>query len=247
MEIITSTDNQTVKRLGRLKQKKYRDLEGEFFIEGANNVLDTARACPESVKLVVLSESADKRVGADFSAFRSMVFSDALFDKITETENASGVLSINAIPTSKLPTSNKCILLDRVRDPGNVGTILRTAVAAGYDVILNNCADVFAPKVVRSAMSAIVKCRIAFDISHVDIKKLGYEIIACDMGGENVFTSVKPSGKYCIVVGNEANGICDELRRAADVTLSIPQENIESLNASVAAGIMMYALAYIQK
>lgn len=247
MEIITSTDNQTVKRIGRLKQKKYRDRDGEFYIEGLANVLDTARAVPDSVKLVVLSESAAKRCGAEFRSFKSVVFSDELFDKVTDTESASGVLSINSMPPQKMPSARACVLLDRVRDPGNVGTILRTAVAAGYDVILNNCADVFAPKVVRSAMSAIVKCNISFDLPPEQIKKLGYELIACDMGGESVFGAELPAGKYCIAIGNEASGISDEVLKLSDRILSLPQKNIESLNAAVAAGIMMYALAFIRK
>ncbi len=245
MEIITSTENQTFKRLGRLKQKKYRDRDGEYFIEGVSNVLDTARACPDSVRLVVLSERALSRCGGEFSGFETAVFSDRLFDKVTETENASGVLSVNSMPKSKLPSSDACILLDRVRDPGNVGTILRTAVAAGYDVVLNNCADVFSPKVVRSAMSAIIKCNMAFDIAPTEIKKLGYTLIACDMGGDNVFSSNKPRGKYCIAVGNEAEGISDAVKLAADKTLAVPQRNIESLNVAVAAGVMMYVLQNI--
>lgn len=244
MEIITSQTNATVKRLGRLKLKKYRDQSGEFFTEGYKNVLDTCAAAPELVRLIVLSESAYKKTGERFVDFDTVVLSDTLFDKVCETKNSQGVLSVNALPRSAFPQSERCILLDRVRDPGNVGTILRTAVACGYDVVVNNCADIYSPKVTRSAMSAVLKCNIGVDISVEEIKKAGYEIIAADMGGENVFKFESPRGKYCVIVGNEADGVSDGILRCADRTASIPQNNMESLNAAVAAGIIMFTLRY---
>lgn len=244
MEIIKSPSNQTVKRIEKLKQKKYREENGEFFIEGYKNVLDTAFAMPKSVRAVVLSEGAYKEYGSDFNGFNLTVLSDALFEKISQTENSQGVISINSSPKSVFPSKPRCILLDRVRDPGNVGTILRTACACGYSVVLDNCADFLSPKVVRSGMSAILKCEIGVDILPEDIKKAGYELIAADMNGNNLFDCEKPKAKYCIVIGNEADGISERVKNLCDRTLSIPMENIESLNAAVAAAVVMYGLKY---
>ena len=243
MEIITSPDNKTVKRIVKLKQKKYRTEYDEFFVEGYKNVADTCVAAPKLVKCVVLSESAYVKSGSDFADYETVVLADNLFDKISETQNSQGVLSVNAIPKSVFPCSKACILLDRVRDPGNVGTILRTAVACGYDVVANNCADIYSPKVVRSAMSAIVKCNIGLDIAPSELKAHGYEVIAADMSGENVFTA-KHSEKYCVVIGNEAEGVSEDIIKSSDRLLAVPQENIESLNAAVAAAVMMFALKY---
>ncbi|MBD5132316.1 MAG: RNA methyltransferase [Clostridiales bacterium] len=240
MEIITSTDNKTVKRLNKLKQKKYRDEYGEFFVEGYKNVLDTCAAGAE-VRYVVLSQSAYRAFGEKFADHSVVVLGDGLFDKITETQNSQGVLCVCAASPSAFPQNNRVVLLDRVRDPGNVGTILRTAVAFGYDVVLNNCCDVYSPKVVRSAMSAVVKCRIGRDISPDKLKRSGYELIVADMDGENI-TSANCADKYCIVIGNEADGVSDEIMKLADKKISIPQDNIESLNAAVAAAIMMFEL-----
>ena len=241
MDIITSSDNKLVKKLNKLKQKKYRDEYGEFFVEGYKNVLDSVRARPQSVRTVILCEKS-AFFAPEFDGFETVVFSDALFDRVCETENGQGVMSVHAVPSSAFPERD-VILLDRVRDPGNVGTILRTALAAGYDVVLDNCADAFSPKVVRSAMSAVLKCRTAFDIDVEELKRAGYEIICADMGGDNVFEADKPRGRYCIVIGNEADGISDGIKRASDRILSVPQSgDIESLNAAVAAGVMMYAL-----
>lgn len=246
MEIIVSADNKTVKRIGKLKQKKYRDETGEYFAEGYKNVFDTFSARPELVRSIVMSESAFRSDGSEFSPFSPTVLSDRLYEKITETESARGVLAIVRKDELSFPEKNRCVLLDRVRDPGNVGTIIRTAVACGYDVVLNDCADVYSPKVVRSAMSAIVNCGISSEIPCARLKSSGYEIIVADMKGDNIFEAEKPD-KYCVVIGNEGDGVCGEILACADRLLSIPQENIESLNAAVAAGIMMFGLRYAAK
>lgn len=243
MEVIKSADNRTVKHIVKLKDKKYRDEWGEFFAEGYKNVLDTICARPELVKYVVLSESAYAELGEKFVDYKLAVLSDKVFDKITDTKSCQGVLAVMEKPASAQPKSDCCILLDRVRDPGNVGTILRTAVACGYDVIVNNCADVYSPKVIRSAMSAAVKCHIGIDIAPSDIKNAGYSLIVADMHGDNVFKS-EHSGKYCIVVGNEADGVSAEIKAQADDLLALPQSNMESLNAAVAAAVMMFVLKF---
>lgn len=243
MEVIKSVDNRNVKHIAKLKDKKYRDEYNEFFCEGYKNVLDTVSARPELVKSVALSESAYAELGDKFVDYNLTVLSDTVFDKITDTKNCQGVLCVNEKPKSASPKSDCCILLDRVRDPGNVGTILRTAVACGYDVVANNCADVYSPKVIRSAMSAVVKCNIGVDIPVSDIKKAGYNLIVADMNGDNVFNATC-SGKYCIVVGNEAEGVSAEIKAQADKLLALPQSNMESLNAAVAASVMMFVLKY---
>ncbi len=245
MEIITSASNTFVKQICKLGQKKYRDECGQFVVEGYRNVIDTLSALPECVKTIVLSQSAYAAYSKDFEGHSLVVVSDAVMKKMSETENSQGVLSVNSQKRSEAPKSERCILLDRVRDPGNVGTILRTALAAGYDVVLNNCADIYSPKVVRSAMSAVVKCRVAFDMDVSQLKSLGYALFVADMGGQSVFDAEKPNGKYCIVIGNEADGVSGEIKACADRVLAIPQSGIESLNAAVAAGIMMYALRFM--
>ncbi|MDE7164585.1 MAG: RNA methyltransferase [Clostridiales bacterium] len=243
MEVIRSADNKTVKHIAKLKDKKYRDEYNEFFAEGYKNVLDTCSACPELIKSVVLSESAYSEIGEKFVDYNVTVIADTVFDKITDTKSYQGVLCVMEKPKSIEPTADCCILLDRVRDPGNVGTILRTAVACGYDVIVNNCADVYSPKVTRSAMSAVIKCNIGTNISPDAIKKAGYSLIVADMHGENVFKA-EHGDKYCIVVGNEAEGVSEEIKAQADKLLALPQSNMESLNAAVAAAVMMFVLKF---
>lgn len=243
MEIIRSADNKTVKHINKLKIKKYRDKYDEFIAEGYKNVLDTCKAKPKLVKYVVFGETAYAKYGAEFGELPAVVVDDKLFAKLAETQSSQGVLSVHKKPNAVFPKSEACILLDRVRDPGNVGTVLRTAVACGYDVVLNNCADAYSPKVVRSAMSAVVKCNIGIDIEPSALKKAGYSIIVADMYGKNVFEAAHVD-KYCIVIGNEADGVSHDIADIADASLCVPQSGIESLNAAVAAAVMMFALKY---
>lgn len=245
MELITSATNQLIKRINKLKLKKYRESTREFFVEGYKNVLDTATAKPELVKTVVFSRTGYESFGEEFAAFDfdTAVVADELFARIVETESAQGILSINTMPDAVFP-SRRCVLLEKVRDPGNVGTILRTACACGYDAVLNNCADVFSPKVARSAMSAIVKCNIGIDIALDELISAGYELIVADMSGQSVFEAARPEGKYCIIIGNEAEGVSDFAKEKCARILSLPQQDMESLNAAVAAGVMMYTLRY---
>ena len=244
MEIITSFTNKTVKYIASLCQKKRRAADGVFVAEGYKNVLDTVSALPENVVSVVMSESFAKMHADEFSEFNVSVTTDSVFSKMSETECSQGVLAVMEVLPEKLPESERCILLDRVRDPGNVGTILRTAAACGYDVIVNNCADIYSPKVTRSSMSALLKCRICSNEPPESIKKLGYELIAADMSGGNLFSMSKPSGKYCIVIGNEADGVSEEILGISDRTVAIPMENMESLNAAITAAVMMFELRY---
>lgn len=242
MEVITSLANATVKRIDKLKQKKYREQYGEFIVEGYRNAKDSADFAPQSVVCVVLDEDAFSKYGGEFSAFDTIVVSGAVMKKLSDAQTSQGVISVNRVKPFEFP-KRKCVLLDRVRDPGNVGTILRTAVAAGYDVVLNDCCDVYSPKVVRSAMSAVMKCRMCENIDVSALKEAGFSVVVADMSGRDVFCSPRPNGNYCIVIGNEANGVGESIRASADAVYSIPQEGVESLNAAVAAGVMMFALS----
>lgn len=242
MEVIRSAQNALVKRIVKLKQKKYRDEYSQFFTEGYRNVADTCAARPKSVVAVVFDERGYAEHGGEFADFPAHVVDSAVFAKMSDTESSQGVLSVNAIPPSAPPTDGAIVLLDRVRDPGNVGTILRSCCAFGYGAALIGCADVYSPKVVRSAMSAVLKCNISVDVAAEEIKAAGYELICADMDGESVVSAKKPSGRYCIVIGNEADGVSADIKRLCDRTVCVPQRNIESLNAGVAASILMYAL-----
>ena len=170
---------------------------------------------------------------------------DELFLRISTEKTPQGVLAVVKLPdTTVKPPQGSCILLDRLQDPGNVGTVIRTANAAGYtDIYLINCADAFSPKSVRASMGGVF---------HVNIYEGGYDevfaaiegasLICADMNGENIFDFTAPE-KFCLCIGNEGGGVSDTVCQRAEYTVKIPmRETCESLNAAVSAAIAMYVL-----
>ena len=141
-------------------------------------------------------------------------------------------------------TGSVSILLDGLQDPGNMGTIIRTAVAAGVkDIFAVNCCDPYSPKAVRSSMSGIFYVNIRTCDFNTAKEMLGdIPLIVADMCGESVF-SFTPPPKYCLVVGNEGNGVSDEARESAKYTVKIPMsKNSESLNAAISLAVTLYEL-----
>lgn len=240
--LITSRNNPFVRRVCSLREKKFRRESGEYIVEGVKQVREAVAAhC--GIRAVVAAESYAGDVFAPDALTR---VSDSVFEKLSDEPAPQGILAVLALPdTAPLPPEGCCLLLDGVADPGNLGTILRTANAAGYaDVYLRSCADPFAPKCVRAAMSGIffVRLHMGEDEALADALK-GITLICADMGGENVFSFSAPD-RFCLVIGNEGKGVSEEVRAACAQTVSIPMRpSCESLNAAVSAGILMYELA----
>ena len=237
MEVIISEDNKLYKRANKLKDKKYRDSYGEYLIEGLRGIADTPN---EQIKVVLAAE------GTDISAFdreKTVFLSAKLMNKLCLTDSGCPVMAIAEKKQEEDFASDFVLYLDRIRDPGNMGTIIRTAVAAGYEIVCDDCVDVYNPKVVRSCVSALAKARL-HDGNFIDIlAEKGYNIVGAALGGKNVFECDKPA-KLCLVIGNEANGIKEEILRKCDTICTIPMDNMESLNAAVSSGILMYYYKY---
>ena len=139
------------------------------------------------------------------------------------------------------------MVLDRLQDPGNIGTILRTADAAGYRlaVVMKGTADIFSPKVVRAATGSLFRMPVVFMDSNSELveftRAAGKKLVAACFDTERCYFDEDLTDNIALVIGNEGNGICKEIIESSDVKIKIPMHgNIESLNASVAAGILMY-------
>ena len=245
--VIKSISNEKVKFFRSLLTAKGRKQEGCYVAEGANLVKDIPAS--QKVKLLFVKESREEffRDITDAFSAEKVVLSDELFDRVSDTVSPAGIAAVIEIPKSaeiSALNDDKIIVLDHVSDAGNVGAVLRTAVAAGYtSAVLLGCADPYSPKAVRASMSAIFKIKLCFcDNSAFLCSKniVKYDIMVLDMMGENIFTQV-PRGKYALVVGNEAHGVSDDIK-AVGRKLSIPMAGMESLNAAVSAGVAMYLL-----
>ena len=236
--IITSKANPLIKKIVALGEKKFRKEYGEYLIEGVKPV-NECRDTGCEITCVVCSES----LSASYPD--AIVVSDELFCRISSEKSPQGVLAIVKLPDTGVTKPNGCcLLLDRLQDPGNLGTIIRTANAAGYeDLYLINCADAFSPKTVRASMSGIFHVRIHEGTYDEIFNALdGVPLICADMSGDNVFEFKSPEN-FCLCIGNEGGGLSRIVRDKADYTIKIPMRSTcESLNAGVSAAIAMYAL-----
>ncbi|MCD8200590.1 MAG: RNA methyltransferase [Clostridia bacterium] len=238
--IITSAQNPVARKIRDLAVTKRRKEYGEYLVEGTKPVREAVDAGCEIVGIVCTPEHEAEYPGA-------VVLSDDLFRRVSTEMNPQGVLAMVKVPeTLPAPPEGNCVLLDGLQDCGNVGTIIRTANAAGYkEIYCVNCADAYAPKTVRASMGGIFFTKVMAGSEEEILSTLtGIPIIACDMDGENMYAFVPPP-KFCLCIGNEGNGISDRILSLAQYKVSIPMEkDCESLNASVAAGIAMYHLKY---
>ncbi len=233
--------------LSKLQKKKYRDLDQKFLLESpkviweefSNPLLDSIYVTES-----FFAENKDKML------FKNIfMVSNSDMKKISAQINPVGIVALFDIPkTRKFAFKNKNILiLDSVQDPGNMGTIIRTADWYGFNsIFLNeNCADIYNPKVVGSSMGSIFNINLYrdFDLGILlrDLKKNDYKILASDLNGENF--DLKDIGKSALIVGNESKGIGRELLDLADLHFKIAKHGkAESLNVAVATGIIMNEL-----
>lgn len=246
--VIVSKQNPAVKELASLKEKKGRKERGAYLVEGFKMITECAAAFPQSIVRVALCETQPERLGwADRVAPEVLILGEDAFKAVSDEKTPQGAVAEVRIPSADIaPPAGKCLLLDGLSDPANVGAVIRTAAAAGYgEIYLAGCADPYSPKSVRASMSGIFYTKLMRGSREEILPALGgVPVIAADMGGENVF-SFTPPEKFCLCVGNEGNGLSDDVRARADFTVAIPMNGrMESLNAAVSAGILMYLLSH---
>ena len=248
---ITSTSNDRIKFLKTLKSKKGRSENGLYLIEGKRAVLD---AIEHGVKFksVLIEEGFNSSVSCDCEMIE---VSRKVIETLSETSSPEGIIAEAYIPDLSFDINKingLVIFLDRLQDAGNLGTIIRTADAlgAGAVVISENCVELFNPKTVRATMSSIFNIPIMLANESIStlqaIKDRGYTVYSAALAGED-FNSVKniDTNKSCIIIGNEGNGICDEILSFSDKIITLPMRGeAESLNAAIAAGILIYGFMF---
>ncbi len=258
-EMIRSTNNPEVIRIAKLHKRKHREQEGQFIVEGPH-LVDAALSAFASFQSIYCTEHfASTEIGMrylDVAATKEIqvkCVSDGVMKKISDLESPQGILGVVTMPPQPdwkdLLRGGIVVIVDRVQDPGNLGTILRTADSAGVEsvLLLEGSADAYNSKAVRSSMGSIFHVPIlqpvVFTEAFVHLKESGYQLIAADMDGECIYHEANLNKRSALVIGNEGQGIANEVLKFVDVTVRIPLlGNSESLNVAVACGIILYEI-----
>lgn len=252
MKNITSRNNEIFKNALKLTRKKYRDAEGRYLLEGVKPLRD-AFAQGLDVEWVFLRKTSAPGIGVIGEDIRIAVLEDRLFDEISDTETSQGVIAVvrkNPRDCFGFMGPGTAVILDRLQDPGNIGTIIRTAEAAGCSAVLavKGTGDIYSPKVVRSAAGSIMRMPVADNLEPEEAADLcrqaGKKIAVSCLEDAESYMEADLGADTAIVIGNEGRGVSEEFMKLADVKVKIPMKGeIESLNAAVAAGILMFAAA----
>ena len=251
---LTGLQNPVVKAAAELKQKKYRTQNGLYLAEGLRTAEEAvAYKAVETLFYVATDDDRTMRLLEDAAMqnIKLVCVNENVMKKIADTETPQGIIAVCKMRQPKLETllaSGKMLLvLDRVGDPGNIGTMLRTADAAGIGglVLLKGCADIYAPKTVRSSMGSLFHIPVLSGVSEQEFvsaaKKAGYDLLVTSLDGADNLYKADLSGRIAFVMGNEAGGVSETLLEKADKRVYIPMAGrAESLNVAMAAGIVMF-------
>lgn len=254
MDTIASNQNRIYKTCGKLGMKKYRDRMSLYLVEGEKLVGEACAAgCAETV---IVREDYHKQT--DFPGVDTVFMKGKLFSKIAHTETSQGIMAIVRKPKmdeklflEKISGGRgNVIVLDGLQDPGNIGTIIRTADAAGYSgaLMLKGTGDVFSPKVVRSAMGSLFRVPVFITDTPEEAEALlvrgGKKIIGTSLDAEKYYSEEDLTENIALVIGNEGNGMSEDFKSRTRLNIKIPMSGkVDSLNAAVAAGILMYQSA----
>ena len=247
MEFINSLDNSTIKKIKKLKQRKYREEEKKFLAEG-RKFLDFTYT-PD---LIILKENFEdfENITTKLERFdcRKIVVNDKIFKDLTSQENSQGVILVYPYCETNIgKINNNIIVLDKIQDPGNLGTIIRAADAAGFkDIILSKgSVDCYNEKCVRSSMGSIFNMNIVYmeELQLIQfLKEKKYKFLVTALENNSIeYTDITLSEKNAIIFGSEGNGVSDNFLKVADETVIIPiYGSAESLNVAMASGIILY-------
>lgn len=246
MELISSLKNPKVQTWKSLKDRKGRRETGCFLVEG-RKMVEEALSSSFPVEAVLVDE---KRAGEFSLPGGTPVYGlpEHVLAAVCDTKTPQGIAAVVRL-THNAALGKRIVAMDGVQDPGNVGTIIRTADAAGLEgvILSSQCADAFSPKVLRATMGSIFRMgiRVTEDLPGMaqQLREEGYSIISSQLDGEPFYERSPVGEKYVLVIGSEGNGVTPEVQQTATHRVRLPMRGgAESLNAAVAAGIMMYEL-----
>ncbi|WP_066893001.1 RNA methyltransferase [Clostridium nigeriense] len=252
MIYIESKDNNLFKLVKKLKERRTRDKEGMFILEGLRLIEEAIKANMVIEYIIVSKEYEEKfekffLTNVEFEN-KINIFSNVLFSQISSTENSQGIIAITKKKEYEYNLDGDFYLVcDKVQDPGNLGTIIRTAHAAGVNgiILTKGTVDIYNDKTIRSTMGSIFYIPIFYDDTNFsmikDLKKDGFSLVATSLKESKNFFDENLKSKIILAVGNEGNGITQELFELADKKVKIPMPGgAESLNVSIATSIILF-------
>ncbi len=238
---ITSVNNNLIKELVKLKQKKYRDKEKKFIVEGYN-IIEEAK---EYLDCILITKEEDKSICPNI---KHILVTKEIIKKLTDTISPQEIVGICKYKEASEKISKNVIILDGIQDPGNIGTIIRTALCFDINTIYisNESCDVYNEKVIRATQGAIFKTNIIrSNIEDVitNLKALGYYIVGTALENGKELNEINFTSKNAIILGNEGNGVSKSILSLTNVNAYIPiSKDMESLNVGIAGGIIMNKL-----
>ena len=240
MEIITSLSNEKVVNWAKLNQKKYRDLSNTFIVEGEHLVMEALKT--GCVVELICDEDKIMPVNVPIHYVTKQIL-----EKISNLPSAPDIMAVcNKLPEKEI--GNRLLLIDELQDPGNLGTIIRSAVAFNIDTIVlgKNSVDQYNEKVIRASEGMLFHINIVNrDLMEFIplLKTEGYQVLGTNVTHGTALRDVRLRSKFAFIIGNEGNGVKDDILDLCDDYIYIPMnEACESLNAGVASGIILYEI-----
>ena len=250
--MITSTGNAQVKELLQLQKKsKARNERNVFVVEGIKMFSEAPR---NRIEKVFISETLfnRKKQELNLDGLKIEILSDKVFSHVSDTKTPQGILCIMRQKKTKLEEifaqkPEHLMILDNLQDPGNLGTIVRTAEGAGVSGIIlsKDCVDIYNPKTIRSTMGSIYRMPFLYveDLENTieEVKKQDIKVYAAHLQGKNNYDEENYKTGCAFLIGNEGNGLRDEIAEKADIWVKIKMHGeVESLNAAIASSILMF-------
>ena len=236
---INSINNEYIKRISKLKDKKYRDEERCFLIEG-EHLIEEAIKNNAPLKTVFITDISKEVKGID-----NILVSEAIIQKLSSVKAPQKIIGVCGYLEKVKVVGERFLILDGIQDPGNLGTLIRTALGFGIDTIVASLdtVDIYNDKVIRSTQGAIFNINyIKGDLKEIifGLKNKGVEIIGTSLQSSVYLEEVNGFNKYALILGNEGNGVREDILKLADINVKIKIcEKLESLNVAVAGAIVM--------
>ena len=251
MKAVQSVKNPAVQAARALSSARERQKRRAFLLDGEHMVGEALRVCPERVQALFVEEGRDFAALTDLARCESYLVPGYVLEAVSQVKTTQGIAAVCALPenTPLDRLGQRLVLLENVQDPGNVGTVLRTLDAAGFDgcILTPGCADPFGPKALRATMGSVFRVPVCQATNAQEavqaLNDRGYATIAAALDGQPFYRRGPLPPRQCVLIGNEGAGLRPETLSLCTYRYRLPMRGgAESLNAAVAAAVFMYDL-----